>query len=377
MSRGGDLPAGDPAAWWRRLHLRPVTATLGGLCLLAHVATMAAVLSSTDEIVNTAVTSIWSLAGHEDLLIRLGALELTHVWRAGEWWRVVTTGLLHGSLLHLGLNLWALGSIGDWSELAWGRWKHAAIFAVSSIAGCLASLLWCEARIVVGASAGILGWAGALWVARRFGSNSLQTQLEPVSSFALGLLILVCLGLGAVIPGIAQAGHVGGLAAGAILGATLVQPRWPLRALGATLLATLLATTTLLARAPIWKEQYHSFIGFALSSEEDYSAAISYFEEALKLSDDRADLLNSIAYQFALDGVELDRAEVYILEALTLEPANANFLDTLGWVWCRQGKAVAAENMLRAAAILSGSDNEEILTHIVECPNAAVAVDEE
>ena len=83
------------------------------------------------------------------VLVKLGALDLTHVWVDGEWWRVLTTGFLHGSLLHLLLNMTALGSIGDWVEHAWGPWRSLLLFLASSVGGCLASLMWCESQMVV------------------------------------------------------------------------------------------------------------------------------------------------------------------------------------------------------------------------------------
>ena len=353
--------AGDDLdAWWRRLPQRPVTATLLALCVLAYAATFAGALVTSADPWATATRSLWSLEGSDEILIKLGALDLTRVWVDGEWWRVVTSGLLHGSLVHLVLNMMALGSIGDWVEHAWGSWRSAILFVLASIAGCLASLLWCESRIVVGASAGVLGQAGALWVARRFGSPRLQEALAPVSVLSLGILILLCLFLGTVIPGIAQAGHVGGLGMGVIVGA-LMSRRWRrwVHILGGAFVLAILLGLASLGRAPVWQVQYHALLGLRASSERDTTAAARHFQDALERAPDSPTLQNSIAYQFALDGVELDRAEALVRQALRTEPANASYLDTLGWVWCRQGKYSAADPLLRGAAFLAGEPMPE------------------
>ena len=52
-------------------------------------------------------------------------------------------------------------AIGDYVEDTWGSLRTLALFVASSLAGCLASLVWCESSMVVGASAGVLGQAGA------------------------------------------------------------------------------------------------------------------------------------------------------------------------------------------------------------------------
>lgn len=359
----------DAAAWWRRLPQRPATAAVMSICMLAFTATLAAAISSSATPADTAVQSIWTLGGSEAVLVNLGGLDLTHVWLDHEWWRVLTTGFLHGSLIHLALNLTALGSIGDWVEHAWGSWRALLLFIVSSVGGCLASLLWCEAPMVVGASAGVLGQAGALWLARQFGAPDLKARLAPISVLSLGLLILLCLGLGTVIPGIAQAGHVGGLLTGAALGAILMRPRPPWqKAIASLAIAATLLTVATLGIAPTWRPQYHAMLGFRAVMDGDLDTARRH----LDLDPDNAVVLNAIAYKLAEDGIELELAETFVLRALRLEPANASYLDTLGWIWCRRGNAAAAEPILRAASFLSRPPNAEISSHIVDCATAAI-----
>jgi len=365
--------ASDLDAWWRRLPQRPVTATLLALCVLAYAATFVGALVSAPDPWETATRSLWSLEGSEEILIKLGALDLTRVWVDGEWWRVLTSGLLHGSLLHLVLNMMALGSIGDWVEHAWGSRRSAILFVLTSVTGCLASLLWCESRMVVGASAGVLGQAGALWVARQFGAPALQAALAPVSVLSLGILILLCLFLGTVIPGIAQAGHVGGLGMGLILGALMARswPRW-VHFAGGIVVAAILLGLTYLGQAPTWKTQYHALLGFRAGSEGDTASATQHFQDALARDPDNASLQNAIAYQFALDGVELTRAESLIRQALVTAPTNANYLDTLGWIWCRQGNPALAEPLLRAALFLADESVPEIEAHLRDCAGSAI-----
>ena len=363
----------DDMAWWRRLPQRPVTAALISVCLLAYTASFAAAVASSAEPLDTAIQSLWSLEGSEAVLVNLGALDLTHVWVDGEWWRVLTTGFLHGSWLHLFLNMTALGSIGDWVEHAWGPWRTVLLFLASSAGGCLASLMWCESQLVVGASAGVLGQAAALWLARRFGSEDLQTKIFPISVWSLGILIVLCLSLGLVVPGIAQAGHIGGLITGAALGLLLLRkrPAW-LNTLGGLGMVGALLAVVLLGRAPTWQVQYHAMLGFRATVDGRMEAAKRHFDDALTRDPDDALLLNAVAYQLALDGVELELAQSYVLRALATDAANPNYLDTLGWILCRKGQPAAADPLLRAAVALSEETVPEVIAHVDECVSAAV-----
>jgi membrane associated rhomboid family serine protease len=365
----------DDMAWWRRLPQRPVTATLIALCVLAYTASFAAAIGGSATPWDTALQSLWSLEGSEAVLVKLGALDLTHVWVEGEWWRVLTTGFLHGSLLHLVLNMTALGSIGDWVEHAWGPWRALLLFLASSVGGCLASLLWCESQMVVGASAGVLGQAGALWLARRFGPEELQARIFPVSVLSLGILIVLCLGLGLVIPGIAQAGHFGGLITGTAVGWLLLEkrPTW-VTLLGGLGVTAALFTVALLGRAPTWQVQYHAMLGFRATVDGDVEAGRRHLEAALSQDPDNAILLNAVAYQLALDGIDLELAQTSVLHALTIDPANPNYLDTLGWILCRRGESTAAAPLLRAAVTLTEGEVPEIDAHVDECASAAVAM---
>jgi len=359
-------------AWWRRLPERPATASLIALCVLAYTATLVGAVTSSVDPVTTLTHSIWTLEGSEPILVKLGALDLTRVWQENEWWRVVSAGFLHGFLLHLVLNVLALGSLGDWVEHAWGPWRTILIFLFSSIAGCLASLVWCESNIVVGASAGALGLAGALWVSRRFGPTSVQQKLDPISSFSLGFLVLLCLILGAIIPWIAQAGHIGGLVMGLLLGLTLVAHNLALRLASAFIAGALVVGTAVVGGEATWRRaEYHQFLGLRALNEGDTPAATRHFESALAADPTNAQLLNTVAYQLALEGTELAYAESLALRALAVEPTNPNFLDTLAWVFCRRGVPHPAQPVLRAALFLAREPVEEIREHVISCASSA------
>lgn len=349
------------------------------ICVLVYTATLSAAISTAADPADTAFRSLWSLSGHETVFRNFGALELVRIWVDGEWWRLLSTALLHGSLLHLVLNTWSLAAIGEHVEHTWGPARTLLLFITASLAGCLASLVWCESAMVVGASAGVLGQAGALWSARRFGSPELQHQLEDISDFRLGLLILLCLGLGVAIPGIAQAGHVGGLVMGTGLGWLWSKPRpvWQ-KATGAITAVALLLTLALLGRAPTWSANYHALLGLRAVDDQQIPTAVEHFKNSLDRDPENPTLLNDIAYKLALAGAELPWAESLAHRALAVEPDNGNYLDTLGWILCLQGQTDAGLTTIQQAlATFEGDPPEEISQHVTTCPNAALNVPRE
>ena len=126
-----------------------------------------------------------------------------------EPWRLVTSMLAHGGLLHLSLNMLALYVIGRSLETMLGRWRFLALYVISGIGGSVAVALLAPLTPVVGASGAIFGLFGALLViGRKAGANMTG--------------ILVILGINLVIgfiPGfhIAWQAHIGGAVVGAVI----------------------------------------------------------------------------------------------------------------------------------------------------------------
>ena len=50
-------------------------------------------------------------------------------------WRFMTTAFLHASLMHLAFNMWALWVLGSALEPILGRWRFAALCALSALGG--------------------------------------------------------------------------------------------------------------------------------------------------------------------------------------------------------------------------------------------------
>jgi len=146
----------------------------------------------------------------------------------GEWWRLITSTFLHGSILHILLNGYALYAIGMELEAFTGRARFAAIYAVAGLAGSVASFAFSPVNVSsVGASGAIFGLIGALGV--YFGLHrQLFGKMGNAQFWNIILVIVINVGIGfsGIFP-IDNSAHIGGLLAGAAMGYVLC-PRYGL-----------------------------------------------------------------------------------------------------------------------------------------------------
>lgn len=129
----------------------------------------------------------------------------------GEWWRLITSGFLHGGAMHLAFNMFALWNLGEALERVLGPVRFASAYLASLLAGSLGVMLVDTNAITVGASGAVFGLFGLL----------LMLQLSrsiPLRQTGLGMVLALNLGITFLIPNISIGGHLGGLAGGAIIG---------------------------------------------------------------------------------------------------------------------------------------------------------------
>jgi len=140
---------------------------------------------------------------------------------SGEWWRLLTSVFVHGGLLHIAFNMWCLWNLGQLCEQLYGRWTYAAIYLICGIGASLASAAWHPYTPSVGASGAIFGLAGALIAAFKLGEFSVPRSALSGTLRSLGAFVVYNLIFGAIIPGIDNTAHIGGLITGLIVGALI------------------------------------------------------------------------------------------------------------------------------------------------------------
>lgn len=153
----------------------------------------------------------------------LGGLDHGAVLHRGQWFRLFSSALLHGDLIHLVFNGAALLMVGYVLETMIGRAWYFAAFVIGAIGGSLMSLAINPASLVsVGASGAIMGLFATAYVCSfRVPDGPLRMSMQVT---LLRVLVPSLLPLFSMAGHkIDYAGHFGGALAGTALGAILLK----------------------------------------------------------------------------------------------------------------------------------------------------------
>jgi rhomboid protease GluP len=271
----------------------------------------------------------------------------------GQWWRLLTSTLLHGGLLHLGFNLWAFWSAGRFAERIFGNLAFATVYLLSAIGGSLLSTALHPLTVSVGASGAIFGVYGALLafaLTHRgvFPPEVLRQQRNSLVGF---LFYNVVYGL--TIPSIDLAGHAGGLltglAAGWLLRRDLRRPSEHVRrrVQGAAALAALLAAGAwgVLQRVdglPVVRAEALAKEAWALLKANDPQKAVDRLTEALALAGSDSSLYGRRGLANLMLG-KLDAALSDLSRALELSPGDRTAMRIRADALFRAGRLDEAE----------------------------------
>lgn len=137
----------------------------------------------------------------------------------GEYYRLVTSAFLHGGIMHILFNMYALYVIGPSLERLLGRLRFGVLYGLSALGGSvLVYLITPVDTATLGASGAVFGLFGAIFVVSR--------RLNLDVKWVIGLIVLnvvftfaaPLLGAGAI----SWQGHLGGLVTGALVAAGFV-----------------------------------------------------------------------------------------------------------------------------------------------------------
>jgi tetratricopeptide (TPR) repeat protein len=104
------------------------------------------------------------------------------------------------------------------------------------------------------------------------------------------------------------------------------------------------------------KEYVYFLRGSTFEREKKYDQAEAEFKKILVSNPQNAATLNYLGFMNADRGVALEESLNYIKQAVSLEPSNGAYLDSLGWAYFKLGKYDQAEDALTKAALHMESD---------------------
>ena len=146
-----------------------------------------------------------------NVLVYLGA-KVNFYIEQGEIYRLVTAMFLHGGLMHIVFNMYALYALGDLTEQTYGKSGYVSIYFISGITASILSYILSPA-VSVGASGAIFGLLGAALV---FGFQE-RDRIGKDFLTNIGSVVVLNVIIGFSQSNIDNAGHFGGLIGGIII----------------------------------------------------------------------------------------------------------------------------------------------------------------
>lgn len=244
---------------------------------------------------------------------------------SGDYWRLITAGFVHGSIIHIGFNMWCLWSLGQLSERLFGSWITFAVYLLTGVAGSMLSLAWNPMRLEVGASGAVFGIAGAILSGIKFGDVAVSPMQKKSIFSSLIFFVVFNLAFG-LAPGVDNMCHLGGLVAGFIFGVPLATAsasgkkpfEWATIILAALILAVL-GRQLVSVKGPTTKKEFAE----AALTRHNYPDAIRLLEEVTASVPNDADAEADLGYAYEMDHQEGKAVAAY-QRALQLDPGNEN-----------------------------------------------------
>jgi membrane associated rhomboid family serine protease len=143
-----------------------------------------------------------------------------------EAWRLVTSMFLHYGAIHLAMNMLVLAQIGGFVERLIGNVGFLLLYLTSGVLASVASAAWNANSASAGASGAVFGAYGMFlgFLLRSRGTVPAAVWKRLLN----GALVFIVYNIGfGMLPGIDQAAHLGGLAAGFVAGLAVALPLEP------------------------------------------------------------------------------------------------------------------------------------------------------
>ena len=114
---------------------------------------------------------------------------------------------------------------------------------------------------------------------------------------------------------------------------------------------------------PAFRSIILGILGDTYASLENWELSDESYEESIALDPENDVAMNNYAYSLAEREKELEKARELSGRALDINPDNAAFLDTMGWIYFKKGDYENARKYLRAS-IDTGEASAEVMEHM-------------
>jgi len=111
------------------------------------------------------------------------------------------------------------------------------------------------------------------------------------------------------------------------------------------------------------KAEFHSLIADGYYRMDELEKCFTEFDKAIYFDPENISVLNNYSYYLAENNQNLDKALLMIKQVLETESENYTYLDTLAWVYYKQGEFDKAKSVLKNALKNGGDKSADILEH--------------
>ena len=145
---------------------------------------------------------------------------------SGNSWRLFTCCFVHAGILHIGMNMYVLFSIGPMVERMFGSYRFAGLYLVAGLGGSITAAILRPNSGLVGASGAICGLIGAMLAWFLLNKSYLPQQMASSAIRNIMMNIFLIAAIGFFIPNVSNEGHFGGGLTGLIMAVPLVYNRF-------------------------------------------------------------------------------------------------------------------------------------------------------
>ena len=104
------------------------------------------------------------------------------------------------------------------------------------------------------------------------------------------------------------------------------------------------------------KDSYYFELGALLERAGEYDGAIENMQRAIEINPMHSNAHNFLGYMYATQGQYLDKALTHLKKALSIQPRNGYFLDSLGWIYHKKGESQKALQEIKKAMVYTAPD---------------------
>ncbi len=104
------------------------------------------------------------------------------------------------------------------------------------------------------------------------------------------------------------------------------------------------------------KDSYHFEFGALLERAGRFNDAIGSMKRAIELNPLHSNAHNFLGYMYAVKGEYLDKALEHLQKAISIQPRNGYFLDSLGWIYYKKGDPQRALTEIKKAMVYAPPD---------------------